>query len=152
MRCQMEMTKPAKVVAAIFCALGAAASPLGTYTNAQQPLTTIVDLCESDDQRGGGTNLQAAIHVALTDRPNTPVTFACRPGSVIALHRDNYLIVRDLIIDGGNNVVLDAGARPVHAGSVLSPTFVVPTGATFTLKDITVTNGPSIDPSGTKSS
>jgi predicted outer membrane repeat protein len=144
-----EMAKPAKVVAIILCALGAAASPLSTYTNAQQPLTTIVDLCESDDQRGGGTNLQAAIHVALTDRPDTPVTFACRPGSVIALHRDNYLIVRNLTIDGGNNVVLDAGARILLPGN---PTFVVPTGASLNLKNITVTNGPALDSSGTKSS
>jgi hypothetical protein len=146
------MVKPAKVFAAILCALGAAASPLSTYTNAQPARTTIVDLCESDDQSGTGTNLQAAIQFALTDRPDTPVTFACPPGSVIALHKDNYRIVRSLIIDGGNNVALDAGARIVHAGSVLSPTFIVPLGVFFTLKDITVTNGPSIDPSGTKSS
>jgi Right handed beta helix region len=144
--------KRAKVSVAAVCALVVAASPIGTSTSAQPAFTTIVDLCESDDQTGPGTNLQAAIQVALTDRPDTPVTFNCPPGAVIALHRDNYRVIRNLTLDGGNSVTLDAGSRAVHAGSVLSPIFTASSATTLTLKDITVVNAPSIDPSGARSS
>jgi len=71
----------------------------------------VVNLCGADDEGGAGLNLAHALEGGGV------VQFYCPPGTVIAMHR-LHTLGQAILIDGGDNVTLDAGGASAMFSTV----------------------------------
>lgn len=101
--------------------------------SAQDAPSPVVSLCQNDEQPGNGSNLATAIYAAK--EWGHDVTFACPPGSTIAVNKGGYEVPAGLTIDGQNKVTLDAGA----GDGISAPLFIVKGGeGWFVLRNIKI--------------
>jgi len=91
---------------------------------------SVVNLCNTDNEAGAGTNLRAAIAVGGR------VTFACPSGTVMRVAQ-TQTINNATEVDGGNTVTLD-GAHAVPSVFQVTNT---PNGTTIAIRNIVIRGG-----------
>jgi hypothetical protein len=97
---------------------------------------TVVNLCQTDRQAGQGMNL------AMAMTRGGLITFACPANTTIQVTDLGFMqALRPTIIDGGGNVTLDGGSRP------MTMFFVSAGHGPLTLRNIKIFGGQVIPPS-----
>jgi hypothetical protein len=90
----------------------------------------VVTACQNSHQGTGGRSL------ALAMARGGLITFACPPNTTISVVNQGLMqALRPTIIDGGNNVTLDAGDRP------MTMFFITPAHGPLTLRNIRLKGG-----------